>query len=328
MDTTCAAIRGRKSGLATKWTRRALLGAGTSLASAAALGYFAYRQAPGFFRRAVNDMKLPILPAPKIPDPKSWPDTGVHAAWLGHSTVLMKVDGFTILTDPVFGKRAGLDFWLFTAGIKRRVEPALRVKQLPPISLVLISHAHMDHLDTPSMRQLESQGTQVIMASNTSDIIRASKYAKVTELGWDQAAQVGPARVKAFEVNHWGARMRSDTYRGYNGYTIETGSRRIVFAGDTALTANFKGLKQRRDADLAIMPIGAYNPWIRYHCTPEQAMRMANEAGAEALLPVHHQTFRLGNEPVTEPIERFVEAAGSHADRVKAREIGDEFHLT
>lgn len=323
------ATLGRKNGLATSnWTRRALMGAGGGLATFGALGYFAYRQAGGFARRAIEDMKIPILPAPHIPDPRRWPDTGVHAAWLGHTTVLMKVDGFTMITDPVLGKRAGIDLWLFTAGIKRRVEPALVAKQLPAIDLILVSHAHMDHLDTASMRQLESDRTQVVMASNTSDIIRAGKYAKVTELGWEQALQVGPARVRAFEVNHWGARMRSDTYRGYNGYVIETGKRRIVFAGDTAMTGNFRSLKQHRNADLAIMPIGAYNPWIYYHCNPEQAMRMANDAGAEFLLPVHHQTFRLSREPVTEPIERFVNAAGNSPDRVAVREIGQEFHLS
>jgi len=305
-----------------------LVGAGASLTTAAALGYFAYRQAGGFARRAIDDMKLPILPAPKTPNPRRWPDTGVHAAWLGHSTVLLKVDGFTILTDPVLGKRAGIDLWLFTAGIQRIVAPALDASKLPPIDLILSSHAHMDHLDTASMRKLESKRTQVVMASSTSDIIRARKFGKVMELGWDQAAQVGAARVRAFEVNHWGARMRSDTYRGYNGYVVEVGRRRILFAGDTALTGNFQTLKQRRDADVAIMPIGAYNPWIRYHCTPEQAMRMANDAGAEFLIPVHHQTFRLSREPATEPIERFVNAAGSHTHRVALREIGEEFHLS
>jgi L-ascorbate metabolism protein UlaG (beta-lactamase superfamily) len=283
--------------------------------------------AGGFAKRAIDDMKLPILPTPHVPDPRRWPDTGIHAAWLGHSTVLMKVDGFTLITDPVLGKRAGIDLWLFTAGIQRRVEAALKAKQLPKIDLILNSHAHMDHLDTASMRQLESKQTEVVMASNTSDIIRARKYAKVTELRWNDTVQVGPMLVKAFEVNHWGARMRTDSYRGYNGYVLEMGRRRIIFAGDTAITRNFQSLKQRRDADLAIMPIGAYNPWIYYHCNPEQAMRMANDAGAEFLLPVHHQTFNLSREPLLEPIERFVNAAGNRPDRVAWHEIGAEFHL-
>ena len=94
--------------------------------------------------------------------------------------------------------------------------------------------------------------------------------------------------MKAFEVNHWGARVRTDTYRGFNGYVIEIGRRRILFGGDTALTDNFKSVRTSKPVDLAIMPIGAYDPWIRFHCNPEQAMSMANDAGAERILPVHH----------------------------------------
>jgi L-ascorbate metabolism protein UlaG (beta-lactamase superfamily) len=79
--------------------------------------------------------------------------------------------------------------------------------------------------------------------------------------------------------------------------------------------------------DLAIMPIGAYDPWIDAHCNPEQALTMANHAGAEFVLPVHHRTFKLSNEPYGEPIERLLAASGSSADRVAVREIGEEFHL-
>ena len=122
--------------------------------------------------------------------------------------------------------------------------------------------------------------------------------------------------------------MRTDTYRGYNGYLIEIGKRRIVFGGDTANTDTFRAIRSSRPVDLAIMPIGAYNPWIHVHCNPEQAWRMGSEAGAEHFLPVHHQTFVLSREPVKEPIERFVQAAGPHADRVLTHSIGDEAHLS
>ena len=92
----------------------------------------------------------------------------------------------------------------------------------------------------------------------------------------------GPVKVTGLEVNHWGARMRTDTHRGYNGYLVQVGNRQIVFAGDTANTSNFRRLPANGKPDLAIFPIGAYNPWIQAHCTPEQAWRMANEARAEA----------------------------------------------
>jgi L-ascorbate metabolism protein UlaG (beta-lactamase superfamily) len=99
----------------------------------------------------------------------------------------------------------------------------------------------------------------------------------------------------------------------------------VLFGGDTAWTDTFRPLRALGKIDLAIMPIGAYNPWIRAHCNPEQALKMANDAGAEFILPVHHQTFELSSEPLVEPIERLVAAAGS--DRVCLHEIGQEFHL-
>jgi L-ascorbate metabolism protein UlaG (beta-lactamase superfamily) len=185
----------------------------------------------------------------------------------------------------------------------------------------------MDHFDLPSLRALEHSGTQVVTASQTSDLLRVKRYQAVQEVGWGERVQVGAASVSAFEVAHWGARMRSDTYRGYNGYLIEIGGRRIVFGGDTAYTSAFKALKTNQGVDLAIMPVGAYDPWIRVHCNPEQGWAMANDAGAEFMLPVHHQTFQLSREPYLEPIERVLQAAGSHPERVAVREIGGEFHL-
>jgi L-ascorbate metabolism protein UlaG (beta-lactamase superfamily) len=199
------------------------------------------------------------------------------------------------------------------------------VKDLRP-DLILLSHAHMDHFDLPTLRRLEHRGTQVITAANTSDLLRVKRYGSVQELCWNESAQVGSARIRAIEVNHWGARMRSDTHRSYNGYLIEAGRYRVLFAGDTAYTDNFRAVRSSKPVDLAIMPIGAYDPWIRMHCNPEQAMTMANHAGAEFVLPVHHRTFELSREPRAEPLERLLAAAGGSPDRVCIRDFGQEFH--
>jgi L-ascorbate metabolism protein UlaG (beta-lactamase superfamily) len=158
-------------------------------------------------------------------------------------------------------------------------------------------------------------------------LLRSNSYKHLQELGWGERTRVGAAEVRAFEVNHWGARMRSDTYRGYNGYVIESGRYRVLFAGDTAHTSAFRSLRTSKSIDLAIMPVGAYDPWIYYHCTPEQAWRMGGDAGAELFIPVHHQTFQLSREPVLEPIERFHRAAGSSLDRVVIERIGQQFHI-
>ena len=162
----------------------------------------------------------------------------------------------------------------------------------------------------------------------TSDLFRADRYKETRELGWEERTRVGPPPSKAFRVNHWGARMRSDTYRGYNAYTIEAGRYRILFGGDTAATAHFEQCAQSKPFDLAIMPIGTYDPWVRYHCTPEQAWQMGSDARAEFFFPVHHQTFQLSREPMQEPIERFYNAAGNQPDRVAISRIGDQCRIT
>lgn len=279
------------------------------------------------YKQYAEERRRPILPAPHKPTPRLWPEQGLHAAWIGHSTVLLKIDGVTILTDPVFSRRVGIRVGPATVGLRRLVEPALSIAELPRIDVILLSHAHMDHFDIPSLRLLEGRSPVVVTAAGTSDLLRVGNYRRVGELKWDQSATIGPLTIRAFRVNHWGARMRTDMYRGYNGYTIEAGRHRVLFGGDTALTDSFRGLKSHGPYDLAIMPVGAYNPWIHCHCTPEQAWRMAQDAGFEFFLPVHHQTLRLSREPYLEPIERVQDAAGRNTDRVAVRRIGQEFHL-
>jgi len=283
---------------------------------------------PAFFWRQLREDLTRAVPPPGLrPDPSRWPNQGLHAAWLGHSTVLVKIDGVTILTDPVLQDCVGVDLRVATVGMKRLVGPALLAAELPPVDLILSSHAHMDHLDLATMRSLESPHTEVVMALSTADLIRSTRYRAVAEVGWGEAYRAAcGAVVRGLEVKHWGARMRTDTHRGYGGYLIEHGRWRVLFAGDTADTDAFR--RQRRgDTHLALMPVGAYDPWIYAHCNPEQAWRMANEFAAEYVLPIHHSTFQLSREPRTEPVERLLAAAGSQASRVVAYEIGAEFHL-
>jgi L-ascorbate metabolism protein UlaG (beta-lactamase superfamily) len=162
-------------------------------------------------------------------------------------------------------------------------------------------------------------------------LLRWTRLRDITELRWGERktlkTPVGDIDIIAFRVNHWGARKQRDTYRGYNGYLLERNARRILFAGDTALTNSFADLREHGPIDLAIMSIAAYNPWIRSHCTPEQAIEMANAAGARFIMPVHHQTFRLSFEPLREPIERFEAALKQTPERIAIREIGETFVL-
>ena len=215
-------IHGRRSVLAGRLARRAWLG-GAGATGIATLGAFAYKAAPAFWKQFSREVQRPIGAAPRTPDWRRWTDRGIHAAWLGHSTVLMRIDGFTIITDPILFDWCGIHVGPVTLGLKRLVAPALRQGNLPHIDLLLLSHAHMDHLDIPSVRALESKGTAVITARATSDLLRPGGYKSVSEIGWGEKTRVGPVTVRGFEVRHWGARMRTDVYRGYNGYTIEAG---------------------------------------------------------------------------------------------------------
>lgn len=301
-----------------KWTRRGLLGA--SVAGVGALA--AYQQAPIFWRQYAKEMFDPVQAAPNKPEIRKWPEQGLHVAWVGHATCLIRMDGFTILTDPVFSRRCGIDLVLGTLGPKRLVEPALLPEDLPKIDLVLLSHAHFDHWDMPSLAKLASKDVPVLCAKETSDLLSPERWQSVAELGWGERKQLGPVEVQGVEVKHWGARVRRDTHRGYTGYLLESPSGKILFSGDTAYTNSFRNLRRGREIDLAIMPIGAYNPWIASHCTPEQAVQMADWAGAGQIMPVHHKTFVLSNEPVNEPLERFV----AKTDRGVAQEIGLAWH--
>lgn len=283
-----------------------------------------YRAAPSFWRQFARELGEPVLPAPARPQPQKWPDTGLHAAWLGHATVLIKWDGYVFVTDPVFSTRIGLSLGPITLGLKRRVEPALGIEELPPINGILLSHAHMDHFDLPTLQALEGRKVEVVTARGTVDLLRAGGYGRVQEVGWGERVRLGPLEIRGLEVRHWGARMRTDTWRGYNGYLIEAGRRRVLFAGDTAMTDSFRGIG---GTDLALMPIGAYDPWIRNHCSPEQAWEMAGHARADRVLPVHHLTFNLSREPATEPVERLLAAAGPAHGRVALTQIGEQVSI-
>ena len=271
----------------------------------------------------------PISPVFAKPQPFKWNDAQVTAAWIGHATVLINFFGIKILTDPALFDRVGIRLPGFTIGPKRLTAPALEVHELPKIDVVLLSHAHFDHFDLRTLHCFD-ETTSVITAPNTADLLKWTRLREVTELRWSEQkflnASAGDVAISAFPVKHWGARKQRDTYRGYNGYLLERNNRRILFAGDTAMTDRFAKI-QRRPIDLAIMGIGAYNPWIQSHCTPEQAVEMANAADAQFIMPVHHQTFRLSFEPLREPIERFEAALSETPERVALREIGETFVL-
>lgn len=289
------------------------------------------RWASHLWREAIVKSWHPIAPAFAKPNPSQWSDQRVTAAWLGHATVLINFFGINVLTDPVLFPRVGIRIpFLFTIGPKRLTAPALTVHELPRIDIVLLSHAHFDHFDWRTLSHLD-RAAKVITAPRTRDLLNWTRLRDITELSWNESESIhtsaGTIKITAVPVKHWGARMQHDDHRGYNAYLIERNNCRILFGGDTAFTETFTELRAHGPIDLAIVSIAAYDPWIRSHANPEQAVQMANDAGARFIMPIHHQTFRLSFEPYREPIERFEAALPGQSERIALREIGETFVL-
>jgi L-ascorbate metabolism protein UlaG (beta-lactamase superfamily) len=284
-----------------------------------------------FLRERFEELGREVPAAPHTPLPSTWVDNAITVAWLGHATVLINFYGVRILTDPTLFARIGVDLGVGSLGPLRQVSCALTPATLPEIDLVLVSHAHFDHLDTPSLAAIKGRPVAV-MAADTSDLLPRRGYSSVHELRWDESISVhtkqGDVHVRSIEVKHWGARMRSDTYRGWTGFILERESKRLLIGGDTAQTPLFRQHRRYGPFEAAVMPIGAYDPWIWNHCTPEQAVVMADAAGARLLIPVHHQTFKLSREGDREPLERAEAALRHEVGRLAVREIGDTVMVT
>jgi L-ascorbate metabolism protein UlaG (beta-lactamase superfamily) len=315
-----------------KFSRRDFI-VGSGLATAG-MGAVWLKNSNAFAARFIRDRWAETGQAirePKFrPTPETWNPNGITLAWLGHSTVLINFFGVHILTDPVLCSRVGANVGLGTLGPKRLIAPALTACELPRIDLLLLSHAHMDHFDFPTLKCFPSQ-TKVVTARSTADLFPETGLRQISELGWGQKKAVeteqGAVQVEAFEVNHWGARWRHDSHRGYNGYIVEREGRKIIFGGDTAPSNGFAGIRSKGPFEIACMPIGAYAPWTTSHCTPEEAVSMANDAGANYFLPIHHRTFRLGHEGKIEPLERLQIALQREPQRIALREIGETFSM-
>jgi len=269
----------------------------------------------------------PPAAPPRTLAPERWAGHPVAVGWVGHASVLVELDGARILTDPAFFDRVGVTVGPVTVGPRRRVAPALALDRLPPLAAVVISHAHFDSLDLPSLRALPKDAT-LVAPPRCGDLLRGLGFRDYVELDWGQRTTVGAVTIEAIPVNHWGKRLPWETERGYNGYLFTTDEHRVLFASDTAFTRDFARFRDdARPLDVAIFGNGAYDPWIRNHANPEQVWTMFRDTGARRLVPIHWDTFRLGKEPIGDAIRRLLAAAGPDADRIVVREIGGEWVL-
>lgn len=234
------------------------------------------------------------------------------ASWLGHASVLLHVGGLSILVDPVLSHRIGARVAGVTLGMRRLLAPPVDPALLGPVDLILITHAHFDHLDKPTLLALRSPRTRVVTARATARLIPPG-FADVAELDWAQELRIHDVLIRAIRPRHWGARSAWDRHRGYNAYHLAAPGASVLAAGDTAYTPDFDSLGVHAPPDLAVFGIGAYEPWNHAHATPEEVWRMFDATRARFLLPIHHSTFELGDEPLDEPMRRLIRTAGDAA---------------
>jgi L-ascorbate metabolism protein UlaG (beta-lactamase superfamily) len=257
----------------------------------------------------------PMAGASRLPELVTAEELGV--TFIGHSSFLLQVGGKNVLVDPVFSKRLIL--------LRRQRRAGLLVKDLPAIDLVLLTHAHMDHLDVASLRRvvratvrLRGSGPEVVVPRGVADLVERFGFARVQEMEWWQQLEVEGLRVTMTPCRHWGARMFNDTHRGYGGYVVESGGYSVYHSGDTAYFEGFREIGRRLKPEVALLPIGAYYPdsYRAVHTSPEEAARAFVDVGAEWMVPMHFGTFRLGREPMEEPVKRL----GAEAKRLKISE--------
>jgi L-ascorbate metabolism protein UlaG (beta-lactamase superfamily) len=251
--------------------------------------------------------------------------------FIGHSSFLLQVNGRKLLVDPVFSKRLIV--------LRRQRRPGVTVDQLPAIDLVLLTHAHMDHLDMASLRRviratrrLTGRTPEVVVPHGVEDLVERLGFSQVHGLSWWEQIEVQGLKVTMTPCKHWGARMFRDTHRGYGGYVIEGGGQSVYHSGDTAYFDGFREIGKRLKPEVALLPIGAYFPdsYRSVHTSPEEAIRAFVELNAQQMVPMHYGTFRLGREPMEEPVQRLEAEADRLGinEQIKILGEGETMHLS
>lgn len=258
---------------------------------------------PSLFERRAGDQQPPAFPALK--------EEELGITWIGHASFLIQAPGQNLLIDPNWSK------WLKV--IKRMRHPGLNLSDLPAIDLVMVTHAHFDHLDRKTLREIAAD-QPIVVPFEVGNLVHDLGFRSVHELHYWEHYQHGPLKITLTPCHHWGARMLHDTHRGFGGFVVETQGRSIFHCGDTAYFEGFKEIGRRHAIDIALLPIGAYDPpsGREVHMNPEEAVQAFLDLGAKRMVPMHYGTFRLSYEPLHEPLERLLACARAHGieDRI------------
>lgn len=274
--------------------------------------------------------RLPKGPLPSVNPTDAWlerPGSGLRATWLGHSTVLVEIDGLRVLTDPVWGKRASPSQ---LAGPKRFQPVPLALKALPRLDAVVISHDHYDHLDYPTIRELvKLQDVPFITSLGVGAHLQSWGVPpeRIVELDWWEHWQAPNAelRIHAAPSQHFSGRSLNDRNATlWSSIVIESPRHRVFFSGDTGLTSEYAAIRERFGPfDLVMLEVGAFHPsWGDIHLGPENALKALQFLGGGAFLPVHWGTFSLALHDWDQPVETLLELAPKQGAQLLMPRLG------
>jgi L-ascorbate metabolism protein UlaG (beta-lactamase superfamily) len=249
---------------------------------------------PSLFVRRAGEFAPPVFP--KIGSAQ------IGLTWIGHASFLIQTHEVNILIDPNWSK------WLKV--IKRLKQPGFEIHHLPAIDFVLVTHAHFDHLDRRTLRKVAAD-QPIVVPIGVGNLVQDLGFHIVHELDCWQKVNLGSVDVSLTPCYHWGARFLADLHRGFGGFVITADNRTIFHCGDSAFFPGFREIGEHYRIDIALLPIGGYDPPTgrEVHMNPEEAMRAFIELRAKTLVPMHYGSFRLGYEPLEEPLERLLAAA-------------------
>jgi len=247
-----------------------------------------------FYEMVWKALLTPRIGQHKRPDFPKLTRGHVALTWIGHASFLVQFNDLNVLIDPNFAN------WLFF--LKRIKRAGLRIKDLPPIDLVLLTHAHFDHFHKPSLRRLPAPKIGV-MPWGVGDLAHNLGFGRVIELQTWESFSHGEWKVTLTPCKHWGARTLRDEHRGYGGFILEHQGRSIYHAGDSAYCECFKEIGKRAAPEIALLPIGAYYPdsFRNVHMGPDEAMHVFRDLGAKWFVPMHYGSFKLSFEDMDAP---------------------------
>ena len=269
------------------------------------------------------------VPVPLAPPPPAEAGPGeVLLTPVGHSTVLIQVEGCNILTDPVWSERASpVGF----AGPRRVRVPGVAFADLPRIDLVLLSHDHYDHFDVPTLKRLDAHSApRIVTGLGNGRVLARHGLRAVVELDWwECCTPAGGVDVTFLPAQHWSCRVPWSRRRTlWGGHAIQAGGVSVVFAGDSGYGPHFAAIGRAIRPDVALLPIGAYEPrWFMeaQHMDPFDAVKAHHDLGASLSLGLHWGTFQLTDEPIEAPREALAQAlaeAGQDGAAFQAPEFG------